>query len=129
MKQNFWKGVCICTSISWYFNKIELIAFSGLAKNFLQRFQSFSVKRLPSYQDITVPNGVRKVPMIYFRHLNVSWVNAYQISCLFIFTLIYPLAKRPEGLAVRWKDYWTELKRAIFFHSTENNIEGRLVYK
>ena len=26
-----------------------------------------------------------------FRHLKVSWVKAYQISCLFIFTSMYPL--------------------------------------
>ena len=40
-----------------------------------------------------------KIALIYFRHLNVSWVKAYDILCLFIFTSIYPLA-RLKGLAV-----------------------------
>ena len=34
------------------------------------------------------------------RHIKVSWVKAYQILCLFIFTSICPLTKRLEGLAV-----------------------------
>ena len=32
-----------------------------------------------------------KIPLIYFRHLKVSWVKTYQMSCLLIFTSIYPL--------------------------------------
>ena len=34
-------NACICTSISWYFNKIDQIAFSELEKDFLQQFRSF----------------------------------------------------------------------------------------
>ena len=34
-------NACICTSISWYFNKMDQIAFSELEKSFLQRFHSF----------------------------------------------------------------------------------------
>ena len=47
-----------------------------------------------------MPNGIRtKIPLIYFRHLKVSWVKTYQMSCLLIFTSIYPLTKL-IGLAV-----------------------------
>ena len=62
----------------------------------------------------------------------LSWVKAYQMSCLFIFTSIYPLTKRLKGLAV--ETY--RMKKLIELtwndqpvHSTENNREGRLVYK
>ena len=47
-----------------------------------------------------MPNGIRtEIPLICSRHLKVSWVKAYQMSCLLIFTSIYPLT-RPIGLAV-----------------------------
>ena len=39
------------------------------------------------------------IPFIYFTHIKVSCVKAYQISCLFIFISIYPLT-RLKGLAV-----------------------------
>ena len=47
-----------------------------------------------------MPNGIRtENSLIYFRHLKVNWVKAYQMSCLLIFTSIYPLT-RLIGLAV-----------------------------
>ena len=33
------------------------------------------------------------IPLIYLRHMKVSWIKAYQISCLFILISMYP---RPE---------------------------------
>ena len=43
------------------------------------------------YQEITALG--LKTPLIYFRHLKVSWVKAHQVSFLFIFISMYP---RPE---------------------------------
>ena len=40
-KKAFMQDVSICTSISWYFNKIDQIEFSELEKIFLQRLCSF----------------------------------------------------------------------------------------
>ena len=71
-------------------DKIDQIAFPELEKNFLQRFCSFSVKWLSRYQEITVPNGIM---IENFWHFKVSWVKAYQIWCLFIFTSIYLLTR------------------------------------
>ena len=45
--------------ISWYFNKIDQIAFSELEKSFLHRFRSFSLKWLRRYQETIVPNGMK----------------------------------------------------------------------
>ena len=60
-------------------------------------------------------------------HLKVSWVKAYQISSLFIFTSIYPLTKRLKGLAVEIY----QMKRLLDWFETgaTENTEGRLVYK
>ena len=33
------------------------------------------------------------IPFTYFRQIKVSWVKAYQISCLFIFISMYPRPK------------------------------------
>ena len=64
-------------------------------KNFFQRFCSFSVKWLNDCggikKQLCQTAWGLKIPFIYFRHLKVSWVKAYQISCLFIFTSVYLL--------------------------------------
>ena len=68
-------------------------------------------------------NGIKiEIPLIYFRHLKVSWIKTDQISCLFIITSIYPPYKT-KGLTVEMYSL------AHSFHSTENNREARLVYK
>ena len=87
-------NVCNCTSISWYFSKIDELAFPKLEKKFSNDFALFSCKM--RYQTAL---GL-KIPLIYFRHSKVSWVKAYLISCLFIFTLIHPIT-RLKGLAVK----------------------------
>ena len=47
-----------------------------------------------------MPNGIwMEDSLIYFRHLKVSLVKAYQISCLFIFTSISQLT-RLKGFVV-----------------------------
>ena len=92
-------NVCISTSVSWYFNKIDQIAFPELEKSFCNDFAPFLYQNdWQGYQEINVrtASGL-KTPLIYFRHLKVqvkvSWVKACQISCLFIFISMYP---RPE---------------------------------
>ena len=52
-------NACIGSSISRYFNKIDQIAFSELEKILSNHFGLFSVKSLPRYQEITVPQAIR----------------------------------------------------------------------
>ena len=110
-------NICICTSISWYFNKIDQTAISDLEKiSATLFFHKITVE--VSRNKCAKRHKDWKFPLIYFRHLKVGCVKAYQISCLFIFTSIYPLT-RLKGLAVeciRRKDYWTD-------------SNGRLVHK
>ena len=66
-------NVCICTSISWFFNKIDQTAFLELEKTFLQSFRSFFIKwsiakvsrNNCAKLQVYVPQNIRK---IYFLH-------------------------------------------------------------
>ena len=61
-----------------------------ISKNYLKSSDSYGQKTF---------GGVPKDPPGLNR-VKVSWIKAYQISCLFIFISIYPLTKRLKGLAV-----------------------------
>ena len=64
-----------------------------------------------------MPNGITTENSLdifyFFRHLKVSWVKAYQISCLLKFTSIYPLT-RLKGLPVEMY----RIKRLLIFLET-----------
>ena len=75
-------------------------------KKFSQTISLFFIKWLPRYQEITVLTALRlKIPFIYFRHIKVSWVKAFQISCLFIFISMYP---QPE------QQIWLEMYQMFY---------------
>ena len=96
-------NVCICTSISWYplSHKIDPNCIFRAGKNFSPTISLFFLKMTAevSRNNCAKRHKAWRFPWVYFRHLKVSWVKAYHISCLFIFTSIYPLT-RLKGLAV-----------------------------
>ena len=152
-------NVCICTSISWYFNKIDQIAFSELEKIFSNYFALFLWNdcRCIKKQLCQTAYGL-KIPLIYlrvvfywaefsrgiifsfvfWRPLSANWsLNKRKcrsarkippsgkwpldISKLawselnrFVFVNIPPYYKVWLWKCIRWKDYWTDLKRATF---------------
>ena len=64
-----------------------------------------------------MPNGIRtENSLVIFRYLKVSWVKAHEMSCLLIFTSIYPLT-RLIGLAVEMY----RMKRLLNFLEMRTN--------
>ena len=59
VSKGLYRSAKLFPDISIKSTKLIKIAIPELEKNFLKRFRSFSLKGLPRYQEITLPNDMR----------------------------------------------------------------------
>ena len=105
MFQSLSVKVCICTSISWYFQKIYKICISRAGEKIPSPislyFRKVTAKVSRNNSQMTL--GLN-IPFPYFRHFRFSWVEAYQILCLSSFQCTPNQNNRLGKKCVRKKD-------------------------
>ena len=112
-------NVCICTSISWHFNKIHLIALSELKKNFSNGFALLFCKMTAEVSRNNCAKGHEDWKFIWYI-LDISKLAGSKLTRFLVCLSspqYTPLLKDLKGWlwkCIRWKDSWTDLKRAAF---------------